>query len=207
MAPTPLPTNNIRTSVYNKAMADGPNCRVLIEQEPGASGKALVNFYQTEELPSFRVKGIPAVKSKVERAHPFLAAAEAGNVWMLERNWNAEFMEEFVQFPDAKHDDQVDTCGMGYNELLGKRITKAFWGRHQDTARAQARRSTSREAYVITGACWGRNIEKPYRKRPSLKELADEEVLKKEEKRRQDADAVWDARYGPKPTNTALIVE
>ena len=175
-----LTPDKIRTSVFNKAITDGPNCRVLIEQEPGASGKAVVNFYETEVLPRFRVQGIPAVRSKADRAHPFLAAAEAGNVWILERDWNIEFIEEFSAFPDGKHDDQIDCCAMGYNELLGKRITSPFWGVHQNPARALARKKNSRESYVITGACWRNNIQKPYRRRPSLEELADEEILRKE---------------------------
>lgn len=123
---TPETVENL---VRTKAIQDGAVTKIFIEQEPGASGLQLVSHYKNNVLPEYRVEGCPATSNKVVRAQPFLAACEAGKVKLLKRAWNGAFLDEFEDFPEGDHDDQVDTCAIGYNKLLGGRQQSPTWGR------------------------------------------------------------------------------
>ena len=112
------------------ATADGLDCPVRIEREPGSSGKAVIEHYQTNVLPAFQVSEMPATAAKVVRAQPFLAAAEAGQVFLIKGDWNDAFIREFDAFPSSKHDDQIDTASGGFTWLTGKKIFSASWGRN-----------------------------------------------------------------------------
>lgn len=142
-----ISVGKIEALIRNTAVIDGEDVTIAIEQEPGSAGKNLVNHYDTIVLPDFKVVPVPTVKSKLIRAQPFLAAAEAGKVYMLdetvsvadydsatsftkeELSWHKTFKEEFKTFPAGEHDDQIDTAAAGYNLLSGKKMYTASWGR------------------------------------------------------------------------------
>ena len=46
--------------------------------------------------------------SKINRAEPFSAQVQAGNVMVLEGPWNDIYLSELESFPDGAHDDLVD---------------------------------------------------------------------------------------------------
>jgi predicted phage terminase large subunit-like protein len=129
----------IEKLVRRIAVADGTDTKVLIEKEPGSAGKHLVDHYEKAVLPEFSVDAVPAVNSKLIRAQPFLAAAEAGKVYLLDESigqtdgaeggWQDHFIREFETFPGGNFDDQVDTVAAGYNYLSGKKVFTASWGR------------------------------------------------------------------------------
>lgn len=119
----------VQNKVRQTAIADGLNTKVYIEQEPGASGKALVEHFQTTVLPEFTVGACPASDGKIERAQPLLASAEAGKVFMAPGHWNGALLDEFADFPGGKHDDQMDAISTGYVKLSGKKTLSASWGR------------------------------------------------------------------------------
>lgn len=156
----------IEQTVRNVAELDGPSVFVLIEREPGASGKALVEHYKTTVLPEFKVHAAPTVNagSKLVRAQPFLAAAEAGKVSLLDQTvqleegaaggWQEHFLKEFETFPGGEHDDQVDTVAAGYNFLSGKKTFSAAFGRKSSTiANANNKKNSRalRKASVFIG--------------------------------------------------------
>jgi hypothetical protein len=58
--------------------------------------------------------------SKVQRAEPFAAAVEAGNVLLVRGAWNDAFVDECRAFPAGAHDDQVDATADGF-AWLGRR--------------------------------------------------------------------------------------
>jgi phage terminase large subunit-like protein len=75
---------DVERLVRTTAEADGRGVTILIEQEPGSSGKSLIDHYQRNVLPDFHVIGVPVgSKSKLSRAQPFLAASEHGRVRFL----------------------------------------------------------------------------------------------------------------------------
>ena len=80
------------------------------EQEPGSSGKADVALYK-RALAGMDVSSIRPTGDKVARARPVAAQAAppASNVWIVQDDWNADFLEEYEAFPNKDmHDDQVD---------------------------------------------------------------------------------------------------
>lgn len=125
-----MSSQSVESKVRATALADGLDTTVYIEQEPGASGKALVEHYQNNVLPEFTVVAVTAGDGKLTRAQPFLAAAEAGKIKLLKGSWNAKFLEEFKYFPKGDHDDQIDTASIGYQKLVGKKSFSVTWGRH-----------------------------------------------------------------------------
>jgi predicted phage terminase large subunit-like protein len=136
-----LSPQKVENLVRRTALLDGTDTVVYIEQEPGSSGKSLVEHYQRNVLPEFKVEPCPANDSKVARAQPFLAACEAGNVFLVRGAWNAAYRAEFKSFPGGDHDDQIDVSSVGYTKLTGKKVFSAAWGR------ARALASTILPAY------------------------------------------------------------
>lgn len=60
------------------------------------------------------VKQVPLKGDKVTRFAPLEPIFEAGNVHILRASWNADWLAELSQFPNGKHDDQVDNLSAGY---------------------------------------------------------------------------------------------
>lgn len=155
---------DVEKKVRETALADGEDVTVIIEQEPGSSGIALIDHYKRNILPEFHVEEVPATIKKLIRAQPFLAAAEAGKVSLLEGAWNEAFLREFDSFPGGAFDDQVDTVAAGYQKLSGKRIFSAAWGRpsrsntsnHRSLMKAQFTAANRGPPKRVTGAVFGR---------------------------------------------------
>ncbi|MCI0438169.1 MAG: phage terminase large subunit [Chloroflexi bacterium] len=98
--------------VRNTARRDGVEVAVFMEQEPGASGAALVDHYARRVLKGYAFRGVRHSGSKEVRAAPVSSAAEAGNVRLISGAWIGEFLDEIESFPYGSHDDQVDAlCG------------------------------------------------------------------------------------------------
>ncbi len=142
---------SVETMIRTTANFDGRDVKVLIEQEPGASGKSLVDHYVRDVLKEFTVDGRRATGDKFVKAQSFLAAAEAGKVRLLRGSWNEGFIDEILIFPGGDHDDQVDsTCG-AYNDLIDKRPRAGTWGREPSKQPLPVG-----SGQLITGAVWGR---------------------------------------------------
>lgn len=109
--------------VVNTASQDGRGCAVRWFQDPGQAG-----LYQGEKLRSqlrgYDACGVVCQLDKYNRAKPFSRAAEFGEVKLLRGAWNQGFLNELSQFPDARHDDQVDGASGAYNELTGANIRR-----------------------------------------------------------------------------------
>lgn len=121
----------VEALVAKTAKEDGPSIPIMIEQEPGSSGKLLVHNYANNILKGYSVVGVPASpkQNKVTRAQPFLAAVEAGRFYVVQAAWNTTWLDEYDEFPAGEHDDQIDTCAIGYTMLSGKKLLRASWGR------------------------------------------------------------------------------
>jgi predicted phage terminase large subunit-like protein len=98
---------------------DGVETSIEIEQEPGSSGKTVIENY-IRLLGGYDVRGRPASGSKVSRWKPFVAQAEAGNVSMLSAPWNSDLIDELCGVPNTKHDDQADAVAGAYNRLASE---------------------------------------------------------------------------------------
>lgn len=112
--------DKVEQLIAQTAYEDGPSVPVRMEQEPGSSGKALVDQYARYVLPGFDFKGIRSTGDKVTRARPFAAAVANGNVYLLRGPWLTEWLDELSSFPEAcPHDDQVDSAVGAFTHLTG----------------------------------------------------------------------------------------
>jgi predicted phage terminase large subunit-like protein len=95
-----------------------------IETEAGIAGAertaALVRRLQALGMPVYTEH--PTGK-KVHRAEPLASAAEAGNVVLCPGAWRDPFRAEAADFPNGKHDDQIDAAA----GMLSKLSTPAEW--------------------------------------------------------------------------------
>jgi len=95
--------------VRHCAEVDGTGTAIYMEQEPGASGKSVTDRYGAQVLSGWAFYPRRTTGSKIERARPASAQAEAGRVRLLSAPWNSTFLDEVAAFPaDGVHDDQVD---------------------------------------------------------------------------------------------------
>ncbi len=136
------------TKFDNESVAD---VKVLVEQEPGSAGKAVVAHYVEDVLPEFIVDGRRSTGDKFVRAQPFFAAAEAGKIRLVRGSWNQPFIDEVLQFPDGDYDDQVDSTAGAFTDLITKRPRAGTWGREPKAGAAEQPRGQ-----LVTGAVWGR---------------------------------------------------
>lgn len=162
----------LKRLVRQTAEIDGLTVGVIIEQEPGSSGKAVIEHYTNDVLPEYHVVADMTAMSgekKYVRAHPSLAAAEAGKVYYHDgQSWNKDFLEEFDNFPNEggnEFDDQIDCYAMGYNYLTKSKKNSPSWGRdvprNYDTPQEAARRpkinsSAPKDNRQVSGVVWGR---------------------------------------------------
>lgn len=102
--------------LLNTASQDGYECTISIPQDPGQAGKAQTS-YLVQQLAGYTVKTSTESGDKVTRAGPLAAQAEAGNVDILEGDWNDAFFEEITIFPNGTK-DQMDAASRAFNELV-----------------------------------------------------------------------------------------
>lgn len=106
----------VKALVKQTAQDDGPGTEIWIEQEPGSSGKFVIDDF-VRDLMGYYVQGHKETGDPVNRVKPTASQAEIGNMWLLEGAWNREYLDEFEGFPYAKHDDQVSSTAGGLNKL------------------------------------------------------------------------------------------
>jgi predicted phage terminase large subunit-like protein len=177
---------DVEHKVFQTAQLDGKSVRIGIEQEPGASGKSLVEHYKNNVLRDFTVQAVSSSNSgnKLVRAQPYLAGAEAGKVYIViddtgfpadtplheipRPEWVEIVLRQFDAFDGSGsgHDDTVDTAAAAYTILTGRKAYSATWGRKKstmaDVKNSKAlRRDMSRAAILsstnsLRRATWGR---------------------------------------------------
>ena len=96
------------TRIRQCAETDGRDVPIRMEQEPGSSGKDVIDHYARTVLSGYDFKGVRSTGNKIDRAGPVASAAELGNVKLVSGHWIGDFLDEFNAFPQGPHDDQVD---------------------------------------------------------------------------------------------------
>lgn len=105
--------------IRQTAEADGRAVPVWIEQEPGSGGKAQVAAI-VRLLAGFNVQGETASGDKDVRLAPFAAQAGAGNVRLVQGDWNMAYIDEMCAVPHGKYRDQADATAGAFNKLAGR---------------------------------------------------------------------------------------
>lgn len=112
--------DKVEQLVAQTAKEDGLTVSIRMEQEPGSSGKSLVDQYARYVVPGYDLIGIRASGDKETRARPFAAAVANGNVRLVRGSWLTDWLDEFASFPEAcDHDDQVDSAVGAFSYLAG----------------------------------------------------------------------------------------
>ena len=92
-----------------------PQCKITLVEDK-ANGSAIIDILRKQ------MTGIIAVNplgGKVSRANAIVGAIESGNVHLPKgKKWVGEFVEECAQFPNGKHDDEVDAMTQALNRLI-----------------------------------------------------------------------------------------
>jgi predicted phage terminase large subunit-like protein len=110
--------------IARTASNDGVNVPIRMEQEPGSSGKDVIDQYKRNVLYGYNFAGIKSTGSKEDRAAPFAGAAEAGHVSIVEATWNRAWLDELSLFPVGANDDQVDSVSGAANFLAFARRSR-----------------------------------------------------------------------------------
>lgn len=118
---TPL---EIERFIARTAQQDGKGVVIVIEQEPGASGIAIVSHYRRDVLPGFAVVAHPKRESKLDAWTVYSADAEAGSIACVRAPWNAPYFDEIEAAPHVEHDDQTDASAGAYNHAMKLRLRR-----------------------------------------------------------------------------------
>jgi predicted phage terminase large subunit-like protein len=93
-----------------------PHHFVWVEQEPGSSGKESAEA-TIRMLRGWKVRADRVTGNKEDRAQPYAAQVQAGNVLLLAGEWNRAFLDEHEMFPAGKFKDQVDAASGAFNKV------------------------------------------------------------------------------------------
>lgn len=124
----------VEALIKQTAQLDGPETPVYIEQEPGASGKAVIDSY-IRLLAGYVVRPQRPTGDKLLRAGPVSSQAEGGNVTLVRGNWNGDFLDELEAFPQGSHDDQVDALSGAFSQVTGRMIDFGHLNRDEKKSR------------------------------------------------------------------------
>lgn len=112
-----LDGNEVKKQVLATARSDGKGVLIRIEQERAGAGKAQIADY-TRLLIGYNVKGVRPEGTKEQRAAPYAAQQQDGNVYLVNSMaWEKQFVEEHRTFPRGKHDDTCDAAAGAFDEL------------------------------------------------------------------------------------------
>ena len=108
---------NIERHIQHIAQRDGRDVKIYIEEEPGSSGKALIDHYRTNVLNGYTFRGDRPTGHKITRAEPIASRAEHHEIKLVSDAWNSAFLDEATLFPDGQHDDQIDALAGGISMI------------------------------------------------------------------------------------------
>lgn len=117
----------VKRAIKLAAQIDPAGTRISIPQDPGQAGVAQKDSF-AEDLVGYDVRFSPESGDKADRALPFSAQAEVGNVYILVTGdpvrdaWIEPFLDEICVFPASRFKDQADGATRAFSEVV--RMTK-----------------------------------------------------------------------------------
>lgn len=147
--------HEIEKLLLDTAQRDGNHVPILLEQEPGSSGKIAAAHLADNVLKGFRVEiQPPSGSNKWIRAQPYIAGVSAGRVQLLRASWNEVHKKELKDFPNVRYDDTVDSTSQAYNFMHQTRLLLPTWGRQASSSPTIQVIDNSKR--MIRGCVWGR---------------------------------------------------
>lgn len=123
----------LKRTLPELVQAHGYTLRSKLHVEPKASGKTVVQ--ELRSITQLNVVEAPTpTGSKVERVHAAAPFIEAGRVVLIDGSWNGPLIAQAASFPNAAHDDMLDT------------VTQAIARVHAPVANRATARSRPRPA-------------------------------------------------------------
>jgi predicted phage terminase large subunit-like protein len=117
----------VRTLIKGTAEIDGKDVMISLPQDPGQAGKVQAQDY-VALLAGYIVKAEPETGDKATRAEPFSSQCEGGNVYLVQGEWNEDYLDELCLFPGGSFKDQVDASSGAFGRLLKPRPQQALFG-------------------------------------------------------------------------------
>lgn len=114
----------VKQALRAAAQHDGRPIPIQIEQERAGAGKAQIAGYK-RELIGWIVNGAKPEGTKEQRASGYASQQQDGNVYLVGpgpinekgvQGWG-DFIDEHRQFPNGRHDDQIDACSTAFEYL------------------------------------------------------------------------------------------
>jgi len=107
---------DVESLLTRTAEEDGKGVEILIPQDPGAAGIITAEYFR-RRLAGWNVRTEKETGKKDERAKPFSAQWDGGNVLLLRGQWLGPYLDELEAFPFGAHDDQVDASSGAFSKL------------------------------------------------------------------------------------------
>lgn len=107
----------VRRLIKATAEQDGRDVLISLPQDPGQAGKVQKQDF-IAMLAGFNARAEPETGDKVMRAEPYSAQCEAGNVYLVDGVWNADYLDELCLFPSGTFKDQVDASSGAFGRLV-----------------------------------------------------------------------------------------
>lgn len=111
-----IKSSDVEKLILNTAKTDGRNVAIRMPQDPAQAGKAQIATY-TKLLSGYGLTSEPVSGDKETRSRSLASQWQAGNVYLLEGDWNEAFLSEMNAFPLGAHDDSVDAANDAYSEI------------------------------------------------------------------------------------------
>lgn len=109
--------DEVRKTLKTTTVSDGREVKVSIPQDPGQAGKSQVLEFG-RLLDGYPVSASPESGDKITRAEGLAAQINLGNVSMVRGDWNDALTDEMRNFPNGRHDDQVDALSRAYSQFV-----------------------------------------------------------------------------------------
>ena len=106
--------------------------RIRMSIDPGQAGKEQSQSY-IKMLAGFSVRAVRETGSKVDRAAPFAAQWQAGNVDVVAGPWTETLLGQYEAFPESKYKDLVDAGSNAFNELEMMNTASAPPSEHRES--------------------------------------------------------------------------
>ena len=125
---------NVEKLIRKTADGDGPNTAIVMEQEPGASGVQVLDYYRRSVLQDRNLRAYRPTGPKESRIAIVSSHAEGGNLKLISGAWISDFLDEAELYPDGNHDDQLDAVAGAIAMLQqsqGRKRIRWFGGFHK----------------------------------------------------------------------------
>lgn len=106
----------VRKLIKATAETDGRDVVISLPQDPGQAGKVMARD-MISMLAGYKAHAEPETGDKTTRAEPFSVQCEAGNVFIVEGDWNSDYLDELCLFPGGSFKDQVDASSGAFGRL------------------------------------------------------------------------------------------